>query len=105
MPASIVPNVGASGAIASVMGAFLITFPRDKIKTLLLFGFFVTVTAIPAALLIGLWFLVQLFNGVGSVASVQTGGVAYAAHVGGFVFGAVAARFFERFQNIPELES
>jgi membrane associated rhomboid family serine protease len=105
MPASIVPNVGASGAIAGVMGAFLITFPRDKIKTLLLFGFFVTVTAIPAALLIGLWFLVQLFNGVGSVASVQTGGVAYAAHVGGFVFGAVAARFFERFQNIPELES
>jgi len=105
MPHSTVPNLGASGAIAGVMGAFLITYPRDRIKTLILFGFFVRVTVIPAALLIGLWFLIQLLSEVGSVASVQAGGVAYMAHVGGFIFGAASARIFERFQRIPELEA
>jgi membrane associated rhomboid family serine protease len=94
-PSSTIPSLGASGAIAAVMGAFIITYPRDEIRTLLFFGFFVTVTVIPAALLIGLWFLVQLFSQVGSVASVQAGGVAYMAHVGGFTFGAITARLFE----------
>ena len=93
-PGSTVPNLGASGAIAAVMGAFLITYPRDRIRTLLFFGWFVRVTFIPAALLIGLWFLVQLLN-VGIVADVQSGGVAYLAHIGGVIFGAVTARFFE----------
>jgi membrane associated rhomboid family serine protease len=97
-PASTVPTLGASGAIAAVMGAFLITYPRDRIRTVLLLGFFVTVTFLPAFLLIGLWFVIQLFSGVGSVASgtsAQTGGVAYMAHVGGVAFGAVTARLFE----------
>ncbi len=94
-PSSTVPSLGASGAIAAVMGAFIITYPRDEIRTLLFFGIFVTVTVIPAALLIGLWFLIQLFSQVGSVANVQAGGVAYMAHVGGFIFGAVTARLFE----------
>jgi rhomboid family protein len=93
-PHSTVPNLGASGAIAAVMGAFLITYPRDRIRTLLFIFIFVRVRFIPAALLIGLWFLTQLFN-AGSVATVQTGGVAYMAHVGGFLFGAVTARRFE----------
>jgi len=96
MPGSTVPNLGASGAIAGVMGAFLVTYPRDRIRTLVLLGIFTRIRFIPAALLIGLWFLVQLFNQVGSVADVQTGGVAYVAHVGGFLFGAVTARMFER---------
>jgi membrane associated rhomboid family serine protease len=74
-PHSTVPNLGASGAIAAVMGAFLVTY-------------------IPAALLIGFWFLTQLFS-AGSVAQVQGGGVAYLAHIGGFIFGAVTARLFE----------
>ena len=104
-PHSTVPNLGASGAIAGVMGAFLITYPRDRIKALVLFGFFVRVTLIPAALLIGFWFLIQLFSQIGSLADVQSGGVAYAAHVGGFIFGAASARIFERFQRIPELEA
>jgi membrane associated rhomboid family serine protease len=94
-PSSTVPSLGASGAIAAVMGAFIITYPRDEIRTLLFFGFFVSVTVIPAALLIGLWFLVQLFSQIGSVANVQSGGVAYMAHVGGFIFGALLARVFE----------
>ena len=96
MSSSTVPNLGASGAIAGVMGAFLITYPRDQIRTLVLFGWFARITFIPAALLIGLWFVIQLFSEVGAVANVLSGGVAYMAHVGGFVFGAIAARPFER---------
>jgi membrane associated rhomboid family serine protease len=94
-PHSTVPNLGASGAIAAVMGAFLVTYPRDRIKSLLLIFIFVKVTFIPAALLIGFWFLIQLVH-AGAVAHVQTGGVAYLAHVGGFIFGAVTARWFEQ---------
>jgi membrane associated rhomboid family serine protease len=93
-PSSTVPNLGASGAIAAVMGAFLVTYPGDQIRSILIIFVFVRITLIPAALLIGFWFLTQLFN-VGSVAAVQTGGVAYVAHVGGALFGAITARFFE----------
>jgi membrane associated rhomboid family serine protease len=93
-PTSTVPTLGASGAIAAVMGAFLVTYPRDQIRSLLVIFIFVRVTFIPAALLIGVWFLMQLLN-AGSVATVQTGGVAYLAHVGGFIFGVVTARLFE----------
>ena len=93
-PHSTVPNLGASGAIAAVMGAFLVTYPRDQIKSVLFIGWFARITFIPAALLIGLWFVIQLFS-AGAVANVNTGGVAYLAHVGGMVFGAVTARFFE----------
>ena len=103
MPNSTVPNLGASGAIAGVMGAFLITYPRDQIRTLILFGWFTRITLIPAALLIGLWFVTQLFSEVGAIADVQSGGgVAYAAHVGGFIFGAVVGKIFERRQRAPE---
>ncbi|MFZ3211492.1 MAG: rhomboid family intramembrane serine protease [Terriglobales bacterium] len=93
-PHSTVPNLGASGAIAAVMGAFLVTYPRDRIRTVLFFFVFFRITFIPAALLIGFWFLIQLFS-AGAVARVQTGGVAYLAHTGGFVFGAATARLFE----------
>ena len=98
-PGSTVPSLGASGAIAAVMGAFLVTYPRDQIRSLLVIFIFMRVTFIPAALLIGLWFLIQLSN-VGAVANVQTGGVAYMAHVGGFIFGAVTARLVEDPQRI-----
>jgi membrane associated rhomboid family serine protease len=104
MSTSTVPNLGASGAIAAVMGAFLITYPRDEIRTLLIIGWFIRVTVLPAALLIGLWFLIQLFSQVGSVADVQSGGVAYMAHVGGFIFGAVTARLFENPRRLAEAE-
>lgn len=101
MPTSTVPGLGASGAIAAVMGAFIVTYPRDEIRALLIIFIFVRVTFIPAALLIGFWFLTQLFN-VGSVAAVQTGGVAYAAHVGGFIFGAATARLFEDRERLAD---
>ena len=93
-PMSRIPSLGASGAIAAVMGAFIITFPRDRIRTLLFFLIFIRITYIPAVFLIGFWFLMQVLN-VGSVAAVKTGGVAYLAHIGGFLFGVVFARFFE----------
>jgi membrane associated rhomboid family serine protease len=94
-PGSTVPTLGASGAIAAVMGAFIVTYPRDRIKSVLWIFIFVRITMIPAALLIGIWFLIQVFN-AGAVANVQTGGVAYLAHVGGFLFGAVTARLWRR---------
>jgi len=93
-PHSTVPNLGASGAIAAVMGAFVVTYPRDRIKAVLFIFIFARITFIPAALLIGVRFLMQLVH-AGAIAQVQTGGVAYLANVGGFIFGAVAAHFFE----------
>ena len=96
MPNSTLPSLGASGAIAGVMGAFLVISPGDQIKTLFFFGFLARVTFIPAFLLIGVWFLIQIFDQVGALADVQSGGVAYAAHVGGFLFGLVTARVFAR---------
>jgi len=98
-PHSTVPNLGASGAIAAVMGAFIVTYPRDQIKSLLFIFVFFRITFIPAALLIGFWFLMQLVH-AGAVAQVQTGGVAYLAHVGGFIFGAATARLFESRRQI-----
>jgi membrane associated rhomboid family serine protease len=94
-PFSRIPSLGASGAIAAVMGAFIVTYPRDRIKSLLIIVIYIRVTMIPAALLIGVWFLIQLIN-AGSVANVQSGGVAYLAHVGGFIFGAVTVRWWRR---------
>jgi membrane associated rhomboid family serine protease len=92
-PFSRIPCLGASGAIAAVMGAFIVTFPRDRIRTLIFFFIFIRITFIPAALLIGFWFLTQILN-IGAVTQVRTGGVAYLAHVGGFLFGVITARLF-----------
>jgi membrane associated rhomboid family serine protease len=94
-PTSGVPVLGASGAIAAVMGAFIVTYPRDRIRSLLVILVFVSVTYVPAVLLIGVWFIVQ-FVSFRSVVHEPSGGVAYAAHLGGFIFGAIAVRFFER---------
>jgi membrane associated rhomboid family serine protease len=93
-PTSTIPSLGASGAIAAVMGAFIVTFPRDRIRTLLFFLIFFRVTYIPAVFLIGFWFLIQVLN-FGAVADVQTGGVAYIAHIAGFLFGVITGRIFE----------
>jgi membrane associated rhomboid family serine protease len=93
-PSSTIPCLGASGAIAAVMGAFIITFPRDRIRTLLFFLIIFRVTYIPAVYLTGFWFLLQVLN-FGIVADVRTGGVAYIAHIAGFLFGVITARIFE----------
>jgi membrane associated rhomboid family serine protease len=86
---STLPAVGASGAIAGVMGAYLVLYPRAKILTLVpLFVFFFTVR-LPAIVVIGIWFLIQFFSGVGSLGATNTGGVAFWAHIGGFAVGAI----------------
>jgi membrane associated rhomboid family serine protease len=88
-PDSRVPTLGASGAIAGVMGAYLIKFPHSRIKTLIPIFFFWTTLEIPAALILAYWFILQFFSGLGSVgySQVSQGGVAWFAHIGGFVAG------------------
>jgi len=99
-PHSTVLNLGASGAIAGVMGALLVTYPADRIKTVFFFGIFFRTTFIPAALLIGIWFVIQIFDQVGAVASTQAGGgVAYVARVAGMICRAVMARPFGSFRR------
>jgi membrane associated rhomboid family serine protease len=98
-PHSAIPCLGASGAIAAVMGAFIVTFPRNRIRALIFFLIFFRVTYIPAVFLIGFWFLMQVLN-FGIVADVRTGGVAYIAHIAGFIFGAVTARVFDNPRRI-----
>ncbi len=90
-PSSTVPNLGASGAIAGVLGAFLVVFPRDRILVYFFPFWHVRITAL---LLIGFWFVMQLAGGVGSITSVSQGGVAYFAHIGGFTAGLVLIKLF-----------
>ena len=95
-PNSTIPNVGASGAIAAILGAYLVLFPRARVYTIVFF-FFITAIELPAVAVLGFWFVLQLFSGVGSIGGdVSGGGVAYWAHVGGFAFGAAVAWLFFR---------
>jgi membrane associated rhomboid family serine protease len=88
-PSNALPGLGASGAIAAVLGAYLVLYPRARITTAVIFVF-ITLIELPAAVVLGFWFLLQLFSGFGQLGThVATGGVAYSAHVGGFVFGLV----------------
>lgn len=91
-PSSIIPMVGASGAISGVMGAYVVLFPRVRVFTLLPLGFFLTTIALPAWVMLGYWMLLQL---LGSVVGSE-GGVAFGAHVGGFVTGALLVKLFAR---------
>ncbi|HIK26748.1 MAG: rhomboid family intramembrane serine protease [Oscillatoriaceae bacterium SKW80] len=93
-PYSAIPSLGASGAIAGVMGAYILRFPNAEIITLIPLGFFSTIARIPAFFFLGFWFIQQAFNGVASLGIADigmTGGIAYWAHAGGFVFGAILA--------------
>ncbi len=93
-PNSAVPAIGASGAISGVMGAYLMRFPRSRIHTLLFFFIFATTLEVPALLMIGYWFVVQLFSGFGhlAMAAGDQGGTAWFAHIGGFVAGMALIR-------------
>ena len=82
-----VPMIGASGAIAGVLGAYLLLFPYSRVNTLLLLGFFIMFRRLPAVFLLGFWMLLQAFSGVGSLGVSTGGGVAYFAHIGGFAAG------------------
>jgi membrane associated rhomboid family serine protease len=98
LPSSNVPMIGASGAIAGVLGAYLISFPRSRIASLVPILFIFTIIEVPAVIFLVLWFLSQLYSGwfamQGAVAA--AGGVAWWAHIGGFVFGVITVSFFVR---------
>jgi membrane associated rhomboid family serine protease len=91
-PGSVLPMVGASGAIGGVMGAYVLLYPRVQVHLLVVFGFYATTIAVPAFFMLGYWFLVQLLSGWASTAT--EGGVAFWAHVGGFVAGGVLVLLF-----------
>lgn len=95
-PNSSVPLVGASGAISGVLGAYLVLFPRARILSLIPFGFFSRFVHIPAIYFLPIWFVIQLISGLGSVVAGQAEGVAWWAHVGGFIAGVVLAFVFAR---------
>lgn len=89
----LIPSLGASGAISGVMGGYLLLFPSRGIHVWLFLFFVVT---LPAFLVVGLWFVFQVLNGMGSLGGEEAGGVAYAAHIGGFIFGLLLVKKFTR---------
>jgi membrane associated rhomboid family serine protease len=95
-PSSTIPSVGASGAIAGVLGAYLVIFGSAQVRTLVFIGPIILLPRIPAMLLIGFWFATQLISGIGSLTerTHETGGVAFWAHIGGFVAGLMLALLF-----------
>lgn len=91
-PASTLPTIGASGAIAAVLGAYLVLYPASQVRTLIPLGFYVRIALLPASVVLGLWFVIQLFQGFLTAGSgADAGGVAVWAHVGGFAAGAILA--------------
>jgi membrane associated rhomboid family serine protease len=93
-PTSTIPTIGASGAIAATLGAYLVLFPGARVTTAIFLIFFFQLIDLPAALVLGFWFIIQLLDGLGSLgvsSPTEVGGVAFFAHIGGFVFGAVVA--------------
>jgi membrane associated rhomboid family serine protease len=100
-PNSEIPAIGASGAIAGVLGAYLVRFPRARVATLIFLGIFVRIANLPAVLVLGFWFVLQLLNGVLSMSTFESGGVAWFAHIGGFVAGMVLVWLFARRPKPP----
>ena len=88
-PNSMVPTVGASGAIAGVMGAYFVLYPKARVRSVVILIYFVRIMDIPAIVFLGFWFVLQLFSGVAAVGAAEGGGVAFWAHVGGFIVGLV----------------
>ena len=95
-PASEVPMIGASGAIAATLGAYVVLFPRARIQSLVFLGFFYQLIAVPAVIVLVFWFLLQVVDGVAAIGAIEGGGVAFFAHIGGFVAGAILALPFRR---------
>jgi membrane associated rhomboid family serine protease len=93
-PSSMLPMIGASGAVSGILGAYVLLFPHARIYTLIFFGFFVRVIRLPALFVIGFWIVIQFVNGLLSKGIPGQGGVAWFAHIGGFVFGVLLIKFF-----------
>jgi len=90
--------VGASGAISGVLGAYIVLFPQGRVRTLIFLGIFATVMLVPAWIVLGLWFLLQLVSGIGTISAqgADVGGVAFWAHVGGFITGMLLVPLLRR---------
>lgn len=101
---SLVPCIGASGAIAGVLGAYMITFPKAKVMTLFVFGFFWRSVELPAIVVLGFWFVIQFFNGAAAITShdMTGGGIAWWAHIGGFILGIVLMNLFPKRKPINQ---
>ena len=97
-PASQVPMIGASGAVAGVLGAYMIRFPKARVHVLAVIIIFITTFVVPAQIVLGLWFLMQLSGGLGSLGVDTTGGVAWFAHIGGFIIGVTSLKYFQNYQ-------
>jgi membrane associated rhomboid family serine protease len=94
-PDSDIPNVGASGAIAGVLGGYILLYPRARVTTLIFLGFFITFVELPAAVVLLLWITIQVIAGIlGFYSTMADGGVAYFAHIGGFLTGIMAIKLF-----------
>jgi membrane associated rhomboid family serine protease len=91
---SAIPMVGASGAIGGVMGAYVLLYPRVHVHMLVVLGFYINTIAVPAMLMLGYWLLIQFIGGLGSIGA-EGGGVAFWAHVGGFLAGAILVQLFK----------
>ena len=102
-PDSDIPLIGASGAISGVLGAYMVFFPRAKIVTLIFIFFLVDIIVLPAALWIGIWFMLQFLSALLSVNHLSMGGVAWFAHLGGFLTGILMAKLFKRNENFNSL--
>ena len=94
--------VGASGAIIGVMGAYLVLFPRVRVFTMVPLGFFITSIALPAWAMLIYWAALQVFGGITSITAAQAGGVAFWAHLGGFLAGVVLVKLFERPDRVAQ---
>ena len=97
-PTSQVPMIGASGAVAGVLGAYMIRFPKARVHVLTVIIIFITTFVVPAQIVLGLWFLMQLSGGLGSLGVDTTGGVAWFAHIGGFIIGVTSLKYFQNFR-------
>ena len=100
-PLSRIPAIGASGAIAGVLGAYLVLFPRARVATLVFLGLFFRIARLPAVLVLGFWFVLQLLNGMLALTTFESGGVAWFAHIGGFVAGVLLVWLFARRPRTP----
>jgi len=103
-PSSATPVIGASGAVAAVLGAYTVTYPHARVRTLIFLFVFATVIELPAMAVLGLWFLGQLLEGIGALQLDLDGGVAWWAHVGGFIAGAAMMPLFARLLPLPHEE-
>jgi membrane associated rhomboid family serine protease len=103
MPETVIPMLGASGAVAGILGCYFVLFPHAKVKTLLIIFFFITITEVSAGLMLGYWFVLQLISAIGSIPGLGSqGGVAFFAHAIGFVIGILFGIIYRRHEEILE---